>query len=407
MSPRHTLLVVDDEADVVKSIHDLLRREYRILGATSAAEALVLMANEEVHMVMSDQRMPTMTGVDFLARVRQDFPDTVRLMFTGYADLDAVVEAINAGHVFRYITKPWEPDELRSIIQQAAERHDWLLERKQLLRELRTKNELLENANRELRAADELKTAFMQVASHELRTPLTILLGLSMLALRTPDLEPTLHDRLKRLHQASLRMQRLVENMLQLLVAGGFALKPTLQPTDLGELLQQAVDDVRPFVDLRHQNLTVDVSGDLTNVPLEADKIRDSVGHLLLNAIKFTPDHGRIAVTATREDAFVVLSIRDTGVGIQKDALAHLFEPFFTGFDVSRHSSGHYEFNRKGLGLGLSLIKRFVEHHGGTVSVNSIVGEGTTFVVKLPVNPFESNRKTANPDFPPSAKPLE
>src|SRR5437660_564541 len=194
MAQRHTVLVVDDEADVVQSVQDLLRLDYRVLGATRAADALALLQQEEVHIVMTDQRMPGMTGVEFLRQVRGQHPDAIRLLFTGYADIKAVIDAINRGNVYRYISKPWDPDELQSIIRQAAEQYDLLVERKQLLTELQAKNQELSNANAELVQANELKEGFIRVASHELRTPLTILHGLVQLLLRTPEVEPPVRD---------------------------------------------------------------------------------------------------------------------------------------------------------------------------------------------------------------------
>src|SRR5438552_932962 len=142
---QHTILVVDDEPNVLKSVHDLLRREYRVLTTTRGADAMVIMEQQEVHVVMTDQRMPQMTGVEFLHRIRGQYPDAVRLLFTGYADIHAVIDAINQGNVYRYITKPWDPDELQSIIREACERYDLLVERKKMLAELQEKNLELEH----------------------------------------------------------------------------------------------------------------------------------------------------------------------------------------------------------------------------------------------------------------------
>ena len=150
MNRRHTLLVVDDEFDVVQSLQDLLRREYRVLGATHVRDALRLLREQPVHVVMSDQRMPDTTGIEFLRAVRHEQPEAVRLLFTGYADIKAVIDAINEGHVYRYITKPWDPDELRTILHQAGEQYDLLVERQRLLDDLRRKNQELEQANVEL-----------------------------------------------------------------------------------------------------------------------------------------------------------------------------------------------------------------------------------------------------------------
>src|SRR5215217_5413552 len=192
MPRRHTILVVDDEPDVVKSVKDLLRLDYKVLGATKVEEGMKLMEENEVDVVMTDQRMPETTGVEFLKHIRGPHPEATRLLFTGYADIRAVIDAINQGNVYRYITKPWDPDELQTIIREACERHDLLVQRRELLDELQLTNAELERTNEELRQANELKTAFIQVASHELRTPLAILLGYSELSSRISDLKPPL-----------------------------------------------------------------------------------------------------------------------------------------------------------------------------------------------------------------------
>ena len=141
---RHSILVVDDEPDVVQSVKDLLRLDYNVFGATSAAEGMTILAENPIDVVMTDQRMPEMTGVEFLKRARDPHPYATRLLFTGYADISAVIAAINQGNVYRYIAKPWDPDELQTIIREACERHDLIVQRKQLIDDLET-------ANRELR----------------------------------------------------------------------------------------------------------------------------------------------------------------------------------------------------------------------------------------------------------------
>jgi DNA-binding NtrC family response regulator len=124
---KHCLLVVDDEADVCDSVHDLLRREFRVLRATSAQEGFRLMQEEEVHIIMTDQRMPRVTGVELLEKVKVRNPNAVRMLFTGYADLDSIVAAINQGHVFHFLKKPWQPEELLAAVRAAAEEYDRLI----------------------------------------------------------------------------------------------------------------------------------------------------------------------------------------------------------------------------------------------------------------------------------------
>ncbi|WP_165244834.1 response regulator [Paludisphaera soli] len=123
---KHCLLIVDDEPNVCDSVHDLLRREFRVLKAHSADEGYRLMQEEEVHIVMSDQRMPQITGVELLTRLKARYPQAVRMLFTGFADLESVIAAINQGHVFQFIRKPWQPEELLEAVRQAAAEYDRL-----------------------------------------------------------------------------------------------------------------------------------------------------------------------------------------------------------------------------------------------------------------------------------------
>jgi signal transduction histidine kinase len=385
MTDRHTILVVDDEPSVVSNIRILLSPEHDVLGATSAEQGLELLRHHDVHVIMTDQNMPGLSGVEFVAQARADYPDAVRLMFTGHADLHDVIDAINEGHVYRYVIKPWDPDELLTTVRQAAEQYELRAERRRLLAELRARNLELEQANAELRRANELKDGFIKVASHELRTPLTILLNLVELARSSPNLGAPLADWLTGIHRASGRLNRTTNQLIHMLLAGKFERPLHRQATDLAALLRAAAEDVRPFVEQRQQRLDLDFDANVGTISVEADKVRDVVNNLLLNAIKFTPDRGSIRLAARRTAAgSAEIRVTDTGLGIDGASLPHVFEPFFTSFDVSRHASGHFEFGRRGLGLGLSLVRVFVEMHGGQVSVTSEPGRGSTFTVILP-----------------------
>jgi signal transduction histidine kinase len=223
------------------------------------------------------------------------------------------------------------------------------------------------------------------VASHELRTPLTILMGLSRLATKSPQLGEPVKGWVERIEGAGKRLQLLVDQIISMLVAGKFEAVCQRAETDLAKLFTNSAEDVRPFTELRGQKLELELSPDLGSMAVEAPRIRDAINHLLLNAIKFTPDGGRVGLVAARTaDGGVTVRVTDTGAGIPPDEREKLFTPFFTGFDVSKHSSGHFEHGRKGLGLGLSVVKAFVEMHGGRIDVDSEVGKGTTFTVTLP-----------------------
>jgi DNA-binding NtrC family response regulator len=130
------ILVVDDESEILYSLRGLLRKEYDFHAAQSGYEALRLLERTPVQVVMADQRMPEMTGVDFLAQLRVRYPDVTRILLTGYADLPAVIAAINQGQVFRYITKPWDPDALRLVLREAVGQNEQMAERRRLMTDL-------------------------------------------------------------------------------------------------------------------------------------------------------------------------------------------------------------------------------------------------------------------------------
>lgn len=121
---RHTILIVDDDRDVLESLRLSLETDYDVLTAPGGVEGLALLARREVALIIADQRMPGMTGVEFLARSQEVSPQTVRMMLTGFADLNAVVGAINEGQVYRYIAKPWEPRELEMDVRRAVESYE-------------------------------------------------------------------------------------------------------------------------------------------------------------------------------------------------------------------------------------------------------------------------------------------
>jgi CheY-like chemotaxis protein len=150
MAARHTILVVDDEPDVLDSLNDVLRRHYRVLRAASGSEALDLLRQQEVHIIITDQRMPEMSGAALLTQARRLQPDAIRILFTAYADIQAVINAVNEGKIYHYIRKPWEIEELVAILKQAAEHYELRSERKRLLVELQEKNTQLDQANAKL-----------------------------------------------------------------------------------------------------------------------------------------------------------------------------------------------------------------------------------------------------------------
>jgi len=153
-----TLLLVDDEENITSALVRLLRRDgYNILRANSGPEGLAMLAQRKVGVIISDQRMPGMTGTEFLSKVKELYPDTVRIVLSGYTELNSVTDAINRGAVYKFLTKPWEDDLLRSNVEEAFQRYEMEVENARLSHELKQANDALKLINQDLEQRVEQK----------------------------------------------------------------------------------------------------------------------------------------------------------------------------------------------------------------------------------------------------------
>ncbi len=167
----HSVLFVDDEVNILKALQRLLRSEpFEVLTASHAAEALELIDQRQPQVIVSDQRMPEMNGVDFLASVRDRHSDVVRMMLTGYTDMTIAVEAINRGEIYRLITKPWNDEELKATLRQAFDHYDLKAEIKRLNQITREQNFKLQDMNKNLEEKVRDRTKQLDGKNHELRT---------------------------------------------------------------------------------------------------------------------------------------------------------------------------------------------------------------------------------------------
>lgn len=258
---------------------------------------------------------------------------------------------------------------------------------------------VLQHSVEQLERAGEMKRQFIDLASHELRTPVTYIAGVSELARRqgasVGDAQRTAAV-LDKIHAKAQRLGRIVDNMFKLLGSGRFGSELARSPIDLAAIIREVCRDLEPFLASRRQRWDLRLAGDLPMVLADAEKIRDVLSNLLSNAIRFSPDEQSITVTANRQDDdCVAITVADRGPGIDDADLPRLFEPFFTagearGADLMHHTSGEYAHQTRGIGLGLSVVKRFVELHGGTVSV-ATSPNGTEFTVRLPIDAARTN----------------
>ncbi|MBV9580204.1 MAG: hybrid sensor histidine kinase/response regulator [Chloroflexi bacterium] len=389
-SPR--VLVVDDEEPVVVTVGGILELDgYEVITTTSVTRALELIQAQHFDVVLTDLRMDDADGSDVLKHLREVASDeTAAIVLTGYASLDSAIRVLRQG-AYDYLVKPCDVLELRATVARAVERSRLAIQLHHRVRDLEQANETIRALNLELEVRVERATAelreqltardeFMSTVSHDLKTPLTFIKGMASLRRRrtvvTPENE-ALVDAFAQIEASAGRMAQQLDELVDASrLEAGRAIELRRVPTDLIELARNAVD--------QHQQATnrhaLYVSTQLTELVGTWDSVRLArvLDNLLDNAVKYSPRGGTVEVCVWTQAADATLSVADHGVGIPEADLPHIFERFRRGRNVEGRIPGS--------GIGLAGVQRIVELHGGTMAVESQVGEGTKFTLRLPLS---------------------
>ena len=375
----HTVLVVDDEPASLRAIARALRDGNRVITVPTAAQGLAALASEPIALMIVDQRMPEMAGTELLARAAIQYPEAIRVLLTGYTGIDTLVQAINDGHVYCYLTKPWEPHELRLVVRRGLERYDVEADRRRLLRELE------QACQRVQREADQ-KGRLLTIATHELGTPLHLLSN-ALALMAEADVSPAARPWLDTAHRSA---EWLARGLTQMATAARWrtgGLKLHTAPVDLDGLLCEVHATFERTIGSRALALRFDVPQGLPTITADRVWLKRALYNLISNAVRFTADGGSVTVAAATADGAVAISVADTGVGIEAALLDEVFEPFSAaGGEIQLHTSGRFEFGSRGLGLGLAITKAIIELHGGTISAQSQRGVGSRFTAILPAD---------------------
>ncbi len=381
----HDILVVDDEVDNLDLLRRTFRREYNVVTASSAQSALKELENREFAVIISDQRMPEMTGVELFQRAREKYPLTIRILLTGYTDINALVDAINMGHVYRYVTKPWSREEIVMTVKRAVEHYETSKFNLQLLEELKLKNAELEKNYKDLKRLDELKTRFMVISSHELRTPASIISGNLELLLSGAmgEFPADTREVVDNAYKGVTRLIDLIEDVLSVLRIDLNQVKLELTAVNLRTLIDEVCGDFRIFLSERKQT----VNNQVPDIEIQGDKNRliNVFFNLLSNAMKYSRDGGTIDFTATEENGMVHVICRDYGVGIPMEELERIFDKFYQLGDADQHRTSKYKFMGGGTGLGLTIVRGTVEeHHGKVWAESSGPDQGASIHILIP-----------------------
>lgn len=372
-STLHPILIIDDEKDNLEALQRLLRNLYDVTAVTSPFDALKLVQSRQFNVIVSDQRMPEISGVELLEKVKQISPATTRILLTGYTDIESVIGAINRGHIYRYVAKPWDPEELKGTLNQANEAF-------LLRREVELKNEALAKSNAELKAAlseltllDRAKASFLFLISHELNTPLTVLDSfVSLLADAKKSLPEELGRAVLGLEQASHRFSEIVTEVLAYVRIASDP-KNHRQDFDFASEAATLLKELDPLSSAKgvtwnwKRKETVAASCDL-------EKMRLALHELLKETLKASPSKQIIQLELTRSTPTgpIRFSVSRKGEGLTEEA----FSPFVTSGNTLNH--------HRNLGLSLALCKLVVESHGGKMGVAKSTNDFSTVFFEIP-----------------------
>ncbi len=384
------VLLVDDEELNLQVLRQFLEDRWRVHEAASGAEALAIAEKVPLDVVIADQRMPGMTGVEMLAELRRRRPDVAGIVLTAFADMPSLEGAINRANVFRFMRKPWQPREIVEVIEQASA---FVVQRRTIEKLV----QLLANRSEELRASlDELQ-AQQQMLLHlerlgtmgKLAAGVTHDLRNLMVAFRALESETAnlaIPGPLREILSLGLRG---VENMVRTLgtlheFAKTGALSLDLQAVDPAAIVRDAVAIARMDREFNLHLVACEAPEGLPAVRGDQQKLTQVLVNLVRNALHATRPEERVRITACAQDGAIVIAVEDEGPGIDPDLRARLFQPFAS-------TKGD-----QGLGLGLYMARLIVLSHRGRIELVDRP-RGARFEVTIPMfaEPVAANARGA------------
>jgi signal transduction histidine kinase len=356
------VLIIDDEEVVLDSCTQILEGgPYHAATAMDGTFGLELVREFHPDVVFVDLKMPGISGFEVLQKIFEFDPTIVTVVITGYATVDSAVEAIQKG-AYDFLPKPFTPDEFRVITQRGLERRRLVLETTALRRE------------REM-----LREHFAAIVSHELKAPLGAVQQ-NLFALEHELANTLTEDQAKRME----RMKGSIDNLLKLIhtwlrvIATDIqALQENFHPTAITDVITKAVESVEPHATRKDIEITTTFDENIDLIYGDEVTLREAIVNIVNNAIKYSRMGTKIRIKATVEENEVLIAVTDRGVGIAEEDLPFIFGDFYIADSAPEAE--------RGSGLGLAITRRIIEAHGGTISVESALEKGSTFMIRLPV----------------------
>ncbi len=358
----YKILIIDDEEVVLDSCAAILEgSDYQLATASDGTNGLKLVQEFQPDLVFVDLKMPGMPGLEVIEKIHALDPTIVTVVITGFATVSSAVDAMKFG-AYDFLPKPFTPDEFRLITRRGLEKRKLVLETAALRKE---KEMLREN--------------FAAIVSHELKAPLgAVQQNLFVLeAELSGNLTEDQQRRLERMKSRITDLVKLIHTWLRAISVDIETIKEKFEPMSVASVISKAADSIQPHATRKDIEIITSLEEPLSPIFGDEGTLAEVLINLGNNAIKYSYAGSQVLIKANEADDHVMISITDTGVGISKEDLPFIFDDFYRG----RTS----QTGERGYGLGLALSQRIVEIHNGSISVESELGKGSTFVIRLPI----------------------
>ncbi|MCX7862476.1 MAG: ATP-binding protein [Bacteroidales bacterium] len=370
------VLIVDDEPGIRSGISRILQNftvdfpfaeepfQYESIEASTGEEALHFIDSQPIDIVLLDNKLPGIQGVEVLQYIKEKNIDTNVMMITSYASLDLAIKATNNG-AYNFVPKPFTPQELKTAME-GITKHLYLR---------RMTNKLNEESRK-------TRFQFLSVLSHELKSPINAIEGYLRIMLdkqvgnNIDDYEHMINRSLERIRS----MRTLISDMLDLTKIESGGKKREISKVDVVHLAQLCIDNMLPLAAQRNIKIYLDSNKPEIYINADSSEIEIVLNNLLSNAIKYNKPDGTVFCSIKEENNKLIIEVKDTGIGMSAEDLSKLFQEFVRIRNEKTKGIS-------GSGLGLSIIKKIInEYYNGHITVSSEVDKGSTFTVEIPFN---------------------
>jgi len=355
---KYRILFIDDEDANLRVFKSTFKWDYDVITASSASKAKEILNQEPVDLILTDQRMPDVTGVEFLESIIPDFPDIPRIIITGYSDVESIIEAVNKGRIFQYITKPWDKYEVQIAIEKALGESQLKSKNKHLITSLKESNIQLKSALKEL-------DNFIYRASHDLMSPITSVLGLVNLAKMNATEEERL-DYLNKIGSTAKKMKYFLSHMALVNIVHDKTIE--LKEVQVGSIINKY-----RFYSTEKFSIQIDESDDVSCLTDEM-LLNMALSQIVENSFKFVHPNrqGTAWIKVSNSEMGILISIKDNGIGINEKYAEQYFNMFFKGEDS------------EGSGVGLFIARKVVEKLQGKIWITGGLNKGATVHILIP-----------------------